>query len=91
MRISISGHALAGRHGRDLVCAGVSCIVTGAFNALDELSPNSCEFTIGENEMTVQTGSADDMTQQLLKMLMIQLETVQAGYPANLKITWKEV
>ena len=33
--IDVSGHAMQAPHGEDLVCAGVSCIMTGALNALD--------------------------------------------------------
>ena len=34
--LEVKGHANFAEHGKDLVCAGVSCIITGGFNALNK-------------------------------------------------------
>ena len=47
-QIEISGHANFDRHGKDIVCAGVSAIVYGSINAIDQVKKNQIEFKIKE-------------------------------------------
>lgn len=90
-QLTVRGHAKAGEHGSDLVCAGVSCIMYGALNALDELFKGDCQLSADKNNMTVITGSANEKLQAVLHAVLIQLETMEELYPRNLKITRKEV
>ena len=40
-QIEISGHANFDRHGKDIVCAGVSAIVYGSINDIDQVKKKS--------------------------------------------------
>ena len=45
--IEVIGHAQFAEHGKDLICAAVSAIVTGGFNAFDEKDISSVELKEG--------------------------------------------
>lgn len=82
---------MAGEYGSDLVCAGVSCIMYGALNALDELFEDACQLSADNNTITVTTDSVESQLQSVLHAVLIQLKTMEETYPRNLKITRKEV
>lgn len=90
-KIDIHGHALSSDYGNDLVCAGVSSIVFGAMNAIDRIVPNVCSFQIKENNIQIYVDKPSDLIPVLLKMLIIELETMEESYPENIQIKRKEV
>ena len=86
IRLRINGHANSQEVGKDLVCAAVSGIVTGAMNALDEILPQTCELSCGEGfaEIIVLENSKD--LQTVLKTVLWQLLTVEQEYPKYVKL-----
>lgn len=90
-KITISGHANADVKGKDLVCAGVSCIAIGALNALNELYPN-CDLRMEEGfiQITNHLLSEHDV-QVMLEMLRVQLKTMQESYKNYIQVTDQEV
>ena len=80
--LEIKGHANSDEHGKDLVCAAVSSIITGGFNALvkDEIE----EITLEEGYAKVVVCS--DKGQIILDTLIVQLKTIEISYPKNIKI-----
>lgn len=87
--IVVSGHAYSGEPGFDLVCAGVSSIMTGALNALDELAEN-VDLSLTE-EPRIEIKNYDDKNQVLLEFVMIQLKTIEFVHPEYIRIREKEV
>jgi len=78
--ITITGHANSGPDGQDLVCAAVSSIATGALNALDQMTAHQASLVYQEKpeakiQITVSKNTSE--LQFLLKMLMIQLKTLE--------------
>lgn len=89
--IRISGHANYDVKGKDLVCAGVSCIAVGALNALNEQCPN-CDLKQQEGLIQITNHLLSDRdTQVMLEMLRIQLVTMQESYKKYIQVTDQEV
>jgi len=89
--MDVSGHAMQAPHGEDLVCAGVSCIMTGALNALDELVPQTCDLAMQSGYISIRMKEADQRTRLLLAAVLIQLRTMEAQFSQYMKITVQEV
>ena len=89
--IEVTGHANAGTHGNDLVCAGASSIIFGSLNAIDQLYFKTCQFEVNENKIKIKVLKNSDALQKSLQFLLIQLETMEESYPKHIKITRKEV
>ena len=76
------GHANYAEHGQDLVCAAVSAIVTGGFNAFNDSDIKSIELKEGYAFVEVNLNKG----QEVLKVLEIQLKTLEESYPKYIKI-----
>lgn len=84
--IEMKGHADSAPHGQDLVCAGVSCITFGSCNALNEMTPNSCDIQIGKTIRIKVKNRSDEHCQIILRTMMIQLATIQEQYSKYIQI-----
>lgn len=89
--LRVKGHALYANPGEDLVCAGVSSIMTGALNGADELFPDACRLTMKNNQMSIQVLKDCDPLQAALGMVECQLATMQEAYPEYIQLEKKEV
>lgn len=88
-KIEITGHALSGEPGKDLVCAAVSAIATGALNALDSLAPNDYDLILKDDSdplISIESINENVKGEIILETLLIQLKTVQNSYPKYLDI-----
>ena len=83
--MDVSGHAMQAPHGEDLVCAGVSCIMTGA------LVPQTCDLAMQAGHISIRMKEADQRTRLLLAAVLIQLRTMEAQFSQYMKITVQEV
>lgn len=79
--IEVSGHAQFAEHGKDLICAAVSAIVTGGFNAFDEKDISSVELKEGYAILILKEGNSP-----VLNTIVIQLKTIEEAYPKYIKI-----
>lgn len=89
--IECKGHAGYAESGRDLVCAGVSSIMTGALNALDQLVEGQADLRMTNSKMRIRVIEDSEHIQLLLKMILIQLETVRDSYQEYIEIKKLEV
>lgn len=89
--VTVKGHACSGEYGQDLVCAGVSSIMTGALNALDILFPGQCRLRMADNCMEAAAETGNEQLQAVLRTIVSQLETMEEGFPDNIKVIRKEV
>ena len=89
--VTVKGHACSGEYGQDLVCAGVSSIMTGALNALDILFPDQCRLVMSGNRMEAAAASGNKQLQAVLRAIEIQLETMAEQFPDNINVIRKEV
>lgn len=84
IELSVSGHALFDQLGKDLVCAGVSSIMTGLLNAIDLKTNYDC--WIKDNEMVIKTDEVSEIGQLICETGLIQLQTIQEQFPNNIQI-----
>lgn len=91
LAVEIKNHAGYQEKGKDLVCAGVSCIAIGALNAIDQ-SKGVCDLEMKEAYVSITVKLPKDHdTQVKLEMLRIQLITVQEAYPNYIQYREQEV
>ena len=81
--LEVSGHAGYAEHGQDLVCAGVSSIVTGGFNALSKEDIEEIALEEGYAKVILKDNSA---SLEVLKVIIIQLQTMEESYPKFITI-----
>ena len=82
--IEMKGHAGKDVYGKDLVCAAVSAILTGGFNALDS---KSYDFILKEGHALAKSHNIpSDEDAIVLKTIHTQLETVKEADPEFIKI-----
>lgn len=89
--MEVSGHAGSGDSGFDLVCAGVSSIMTGALNAFNHFDPNALLNMTSEPLITIELTNHNDLNQKLFEFVLIQLKTVEAAHSNYIRILEKEV
>lgn len=78
------GHANSAVYGSDLICAGVSSIITGGFNALHE--EDICECYLEEGIAKVTLKSDECYSKIVLDTIITQLRTIEEEFPKNIKI-----
>ena len=86
--LEVSGHADFGEYGKDLICASVSSIMFGFLNALDELSED-VEIEQKENSIRVANGSDSKVVNDYLKLVLMQLKTIEVSYGDFIKVERK--
>lgn len=84
--IEISGHAMSGPYGQDLVCAGVSAIALSSLNAIDELYPNYCEMSASQNKILIRVIQNSPSIQNVLNFLYTQLDMMMRSYPDHIQL-----
>ena len=82
--LEISGHANSEEYGKDLICAGVSSIVIGGFNALNKNEIQ--EIILEEGYAKVILKDNANVSNEVLKVIDIQLQTIEESYPKYIKI-----
>lgn len=87
--IVASGHAEFADHGKDLVCAGVSSIITGSANALYEMC--SLEDMVISNKQCVLNSDGSDKALHILETTYYQLKTMEDRYSKFIHIQTQEV
>ena len=82
--LEVQGHANSDEYGKDLVCAGVSSILTGGFNSFykDEIE----EITLEEGYAKVIINANSERASIILGVIETQLLTIEESYPKNIKI-----
>ena len=89
--LQCKGHAGYAEAGKDLVCAGVSSILFGALNALDEMEKDNVDLRVTNSKISIRGKEDSEHIQLLLKMILIQLKTVQESYQEYIEIKKMEV
>lgn len=88
--LEMYGHAQAGDYGHDLVCAGLTAIISGAMNAFDLRYEQDVTITVEDNKINLKINNLNNHELQLLfGFLKIQFETIAIQYPKNAQL--KEV
>lgn len=91
IEMNVSGHAAFAKHGEDLVCAGVSSIMVGTLNAIDQLCEDMCALTLADACIQILVKTQSEQLQTILQTTCIQLETMCKSYDKFIKINDQEV
>ena len=83
--LKVEGHAEFADAGQDLICAAVSSITYGLMNALDELA-EEVEIRDNEDDIEIRILSDHQTVQDYLRLVMIQLKTIEYSYGDFIKI-----
>ncbi len=84
VHLVVSGHGGL-EYGKDVVCAGVSCCVIGALNALTSCENYSIEIGSGFMELKRRNPSTDH-DEVVLETLIVQLGTISQKFPDRVRI-----
>ena len=85
--IVVSGHSNYDEHGKDIVCAGVSAIVTGGINALAIEDKESISFRVDDGYVNIDVlDTMNDKIQIIIDVIVIQLKTIEESYKKHVKI-----
>ena len=84
--ITIQGHANQNRHGKDIVCAGVSAVVYGSINAIDDYQKDQIEFELKDGFTFIKVIHTSKELQLMLQMMLIQLKTLEESYQEYIQI-----
>ncbi|MCL8209995.1 ribosomal-processing cysteine protease Prp [Spiroplasma attinicola] len=90
VKVEVSGHSNFDQVGKDIVCAGISAIVFGTLNALDNLvSQQEVKIVEPETKVIIEVLKPSDNNQMILQTMFWQLKTISNQYRKNIII--KEV
>lgn len=90
VKVEVSGHSNFDQVGKDIVCAGISAIIFGTLNALDNLvSQQEVKIVEPETKVIIEVLKPSDNNQMILQTMFWQLKTISNQYRKNIII--KEV
>ena len=88
--LTVSGHANYDKYGKDIVCAGVSAVVTGGLNALTNENKKSISCRVNDGYVNVDVlDITNDNLQLIMNVIIIQLRTIEESYKKYVKISEK--
>ncbi len=91
-KLSITGHANFNDAGKDIVCASISTLTFYTINAFDYLKKiDFVKINIDKENQLIEFIKIknEDMTQNLLKLLVLHLKGLKDQYPKNIIIEEK--
>ena len=89
VHLKAKGHSESAARGEDLICAGVSTVVFGLCNALDEIAGIDT-IRVDQNLIAVDILKPDQTTDTIMRTGLIQLMTVEEQYSQFMKIQLTE-
>ncbi len=84
-QILFEGHAEFANPGKDIVCAGVSSILTTTVNAILRFDGDAVTYT-DKNDFVLTIQKWDKNTRILIENMLDLLKELEKDYPKNIKI-----
>ena len=81
----VTGHANYDDYGKDIVCAGVSTILTTTVNAILKFNDQAIELS-QEKDIVLTVLIEDEVTSKLLENMVELLYELEESYPKNITI-----
>lgn len=85
-KIEILGHAMYDDFGKDIVCAGVSSIVTTTVNAILTFNKDYISYSSDKDEFTILINNHNEIVDNLINNMINMLSQIEEDYPKNIKI-----
>lgn len=84
--IYVSGHAFYEEFGKDIVCAGVSSIITTTINGILRLDNKAITYEAKNGWVCIQVLKQEKVTITLLENMVDLLKELEKMYKKNIKI-----
>ena len=85
LSLEVKGHANSAPHGEDLVCAGVSTVLTGGFNSLEK--PQDFEIELKEGYAFLEKKNDISFHDEVvIETIITSLETIKENYGKFIQI-----
>ncbi len=84
-KIVFNGHALYDDYGKDIVCAGVSSIMTTTVNAILKYDETALKYSMKDN-VTLNILKQDKIVNLLLENMLELFKDLENDYPKNITI-----
>lgn len=88
-KIVFHGHAMYDDYGKDIVCAGVSSILTTTVNAILAFDEEAISFD-DKQDFILTILKDDKITNTLIQNMISLLEELTESYPKNIQIRKEE-
>ncbi len=85
-KIILKGHAEFADFGKDIVCAGVSSILTTTVNGILKINKQAINYKGDSGNFQVNVNSTDEITQILLENMMDLFKELEQNYKKNIKV-----
>ena len=85
-QIKLKGHAMYDDYGKDIVCAGVSSILTTTVNAILKFSKEAITFEDQNDEFVLTINQKDEITKKLIANMVELFYELEDSYPKNITI-----
>ena len=83
--LTIKGHANSNGYGRDLICAGVSSVVTGGFNSIKDV--DNFQIILNEGYALLKAKKAiSEYDEAVINTIITSLKTIEESNPSFVKI-----
>jgi uncharacterized protein YsxB (DUF464 family) len=84
-KVVVEGHAEFSKHGKDIVCAGVSAVTVGTVNAVESLLQVKLNCTMRDGLLkldipVMEQSRLNDQLQLLLESMIIMLMSIKQSY-----------
>ncbi|MBQ9832380.1 MAG: ribosomal-processing cysteine protease Prp [Clostridia bacterium] len=92
----VSGHALAGEEGNDIVCSAISALSQTALMGIVELLRLECAYEVAYGNIYCMlgsgvTGQEEEKAEIIFDTMALGLRSIAENYKENLKVIEKEV
>lgn len=84
--IEITGHAMFGDYGKDIVCASFSSIVITSLNAILCLDSKSIKYDVHSGSLNVYILKHDDVTDKLISNMIMMIKELKEKYDKNIQV-----
>lgn len=84
-KIILKGHAMYDDYGKDIVCAGVSSILTTTVNAILSFDENAISYE-QKNDFILKIQKWDEITSKLILNMLHLFQELKESYPKNITI-----
>lgn len=85
-KIELIGHAMFDKYGKDIVCAGVSSVVTTTINAILTFDKNYIYYLTDKDRLVIEVNIHNEIVDNLINNMIDMLRDIEEDYPNNIKI-----
>ncbi len=85
-KIELIGHAMFDKYGKDIVCAGVSSVVTTTINAILSFDKNYIYYITDKDKLVIEVNIHNEIVDKLIINMIEMLKDLEEDYPKNIKI-----